>query len=199
MRSISVRLSALAALALFGTHPLTADVVRGWNAVLLGAIRVDKTPPPKASRAMAMTHVAMVDSVVGVLGGYEPYAVTEPAGPTPLSAEAAAAAAAHMVLGSLFPGQQATFDAALTTSLAAIQDGAAETHGIAWGHHVAEAILALRADDGAAAIVPYSWPEGASWWEPTPPAFAAPAFPNRPHVMPWSLEHGSALRRHPLR
>lgn len=194
MRSISVRLSALAVLALLGTHPLTADVVRDWNAVLLGAVRVDRTPPPKASRAMAMTHVAMYDSVVGALGGYEPYAVTEPAGPLPLSAEAAAAAAAHMVLGELFPAQQATFDAALTSSLATIPDGAAETNGIAWGHHVAAAILALRAADGAAAVVPYSGPEGASWWEPTPPAFAAPAFPNWPYVMPWSLARGSELR-----
>lgn len=188
------RVSALVSLALLGTQPLAADAVLDWNSVLLAAVRADLTPPPKACRAMAMTHVSMYDAVIGVVGGREPYAVREPAGPGPISAEAAAAAAAHKMLVALFPAQQATFDAALATSLAGVPDGPAEAHGVAWGEHVAQRILDLRADDGSAATVPYAWPEGASWWEPTPPAYLPPAFPNWPEVRPWSLGHGAQLR-----
>lgn len=194
MPSTPWRVSALVALALLSAPPVSADVVLDWNSTMLAAVRTDRTPPPKASRAMAIMHVSIYDAVIGVLGGYEPYAVREPAGPGPISAEAAAAAAAHRALVALFPAQQATFDAAFAASLAAIPDGPAEAHGVAWGHHVAERILELRADDGSNAVVPYTWPEGASWWEPTPPGYLPPAFPNWPQVRPWSLGRGSQLR-----
>ncbi len=186
--------TALVALALASAPPLAADVILDWNSTTLAAIRADRTPPPKASRAMAITHVSMYDAVIALVGGYEPYAVHDPVGPGPLSAEAAAAAAAHKALVALFPAQSATFDAALATSLAAIPDGPAKTNGVTWGEHVAQRILDLRANDGASADVPYTWPEGAGWWEPTPPAFASPAFPNWPSVTPWSLAFGSELR-----
>jgi membrane-associated phospholipid phosphatase len=170
-----------------------ADVVIDWDKVLLDAVRVDKTPPPKASRAMAAVHVAIYDAVVGILGGYTPYHVTASA-PAGASAEAAAAAAAHKVLVALYPAQQATFDAALTTSLAAIPDGTAKTAGISWGESVAGEILALRADDHAAQVVSYSDPTGALWWIPTPPAFAAALLPNWPLVTPWCMTSGAQFR-----
>src|ERR1700682_344519 len=42
---------------------LSSNVVLDWNATLLEAIRIDKTPPPPASRAMAMVHLAMYDAI----------------------------------------------------------------------------------------------------------------------------------------
>ena len=112
-----------------------ADAVSDWNEELLDAIRTDRTSPPRASRAMAIVHVSIFDALVGILGGYTPYHVTDDA-PAGASPEAAAAAAAHRALSALFPAQQATFDAALTASLAAIPNGAAKTAGIAWGEDV---------------------------------------------------------------
>jgi PAP2 superfamily len=176
--------------------PARADVVLDWNNVLLQAIRVDRTAPPRAGRALAMVHVAVFDAVNGILGGYTPYAVTDPA-PAGASPEAAAAAAAHDVLVSLFPAQQATFDAALTTSLAAIPNGPAKTSGIAWGEHVADAILALRANDRSGDVVPYFAPTGAHWWIPTPPAFAPALLPNWPIVTPFAMTSGSQFRLGP--
>src|SRR5439155_13969312 len=41
------------------THSLRADVVTDWNSAALNAIRIDKTPPPKSSRALAIFHVAI--------------------------------------------------------------------------------------------------------------------------------------------
>ncbi|PYQ36687.1 MAG: hypothetical protein DMF55_03955, partial [Acidobacteria bacterium] len=40
-----------------------ADVVIDWNNAALAAIKVDRTPPPKAARALAILHVAIYDAV----------------------------------------------------------------------------------------------------------------------------------------
>ena len=173
-----------------------ADVVLDWNEVLLQAIRVDRTSPPRAARAMACTHVSIYDSVVGILGGYEPYHVTDHA-PGGASAEAAAAAAAHAALTALFPAQQATFDEALAASLAAIPDGAAESAGVAWGSEVANRILELRAEDHSTDVVSPYFPLGANWWNSTPPAFAPALHPNWPLVTPWAMTSGSQFRGGP--
>jgi len=190
-KRIGLGLCAIALLGLAG--PARADVVIDWDNVLRNAVRTDKTPPPKASRAMAAVHVAIFDAVNGLLGGFTPYHVTATA-PAGASPEAAAAAAAHKVLAALFPAQQATFDAALTTSLAAIPNGAAKAAGVSWGESVAAQILALRANDHSADVVTYSAPTGASWWIPTPPAFAAALLPNWPTVTPWCMTSGSQFR-----
>src|SRR5262245_3333419 len=110
---------------------VTADVVTDWNSVLLNAVRTDRTPPPRMTRAGAMMNAAIYDAVNGILGGFVPYHVTDTA-PAGASPEAAAAAAAHKVLAALYPAQAATFDAALAASLAAVPDGPAKQSGIAW-------------------------------------------------------------------
>lgn len=185
MRKRFLRLALAAALfALAG--PVGADVVLDWNEVTLDAIRVDRTAPPRSARALAVVQVAVYDAVVGILGGFAPYHAQGPA-PAGASPEAAAVAAAHHALSSLFPAQAATFDAARTASLAAIPDGPAKDAGIAWGTQVADAILALRAGDGAGAVLLYESLVGAGWWNPTPPAFAAALLPQWPDVTPWAI------------
>src|SRR6476661_2662838 len=120
--------SGLCMVALLGlAGPVHADVVNDWNNILLQAIRVDKTPPPKSSRAIALMNVAVFDAVNGLVGGYTPYHVTSAPPPGGGAPEAAAVAAAHKALVALFPAQAATFDAAQVTSLAAIPDGPAKT------------------------------------------------------------------------
>lgn len=188
-------LSALLAAALAVVAPATApaDVVLDWNEVVLDAIRTDRTPPPRATRALAMTHVAVFEAVNAVLGGYGTYHEVGDA-PDGASPEAAAAAAAHRVLGALYPAQQASFDAALAASLAAIPDGPAETTGREWGVTCADAILELRRADHSADLVDSYAPPGAGWWAPTPPGFAPALLPNWPRVTPWALRHLAALR-----
>jgi membrane-associated phospholipid phosphatase len=170
-----------------------ADVVLDWNEVLLDAIRVDKTAPPKAARAMACVNVSMYDAVNGIVGGSAPYAVTDPA-PAGASAEAAAVAAAYTSLVALFPAQQATFDAAKAVSLAAIPNGQAKVTGLKWGELVAEAILELRANDHSGDTDIWEAPLGGGWWLATPPAFAPPLLPNWPHVTPWAMISGTEFR-----
>lgn len=174
-----------------------ADIVIDWNNVALNAIRVDKTAPPKAARALACVHVAVFDAVNSVTGGpYTPYHVQPVEFVAPVSEEAAAAAAAHRALVDLFPAQRATFDAALATSLAAIPDGPAESGGVSWGRGVAEQILALRADDHSGDTVDYEPPSGGLWWSPTSASVPA-LLPNWPYVTPWSMTSGSQFRLGP--
>src|SRR5687768_15368545 len=115
---------------------LAADMVLQWNEILLDAVRTESTSPPRASRAMAIVHAAIYDSVNAIDRTHEVYAVHVLASPIS-SREAAVAAAAHRALSSLFPAQQATFNAALTASLATIPNGAAENLGVALGVQVA--------------------------------------------------------------
>jgi len=110
--------------------PARADVVTRWNEAALGAVRAEKTPPPRASRALAMLHVAMYDAVNGIIRSHEPYLVRE-AAPASASIEAAASAAAHAVLVSLFPADTATFDDLHSAVLATIRDGTRKQRGIA--------------------------------------------------------------------
>lgn len=175
-----------------------ADVVLDWNKAALDAIRVDKTAPPKASRALACVHTAIFDAINSASGGtYEPYLVQPVEFLAPVSLEAAAAAAAHASLVDLFPAQKAAFDAALDASLAAIPDGPEETSGIAWGRSVADQILAVRHEDHSGDTVDYGAPAGANWWAPTPPAFASALLPGWPRVTPWAMTSGSQFRQGP--
>src|SRR5687767_5508992 len=111
---------------------MAADTVLEWNEVAVEATRVARLSPNFQTRALAMVHGAVFDAVNGIEGGYAPYLVARRA-PIWASEEAAAAVAAHRVLVSLLPAQEATLDAALASSLAAVPDGPAENAGVAYG------------------------------------------------------------------
>ena len=162
-----------------------ADVISDWNLTAITAIKTAGIAPLPGTRALAMTHVAQFDAVNAVAGGYAPYAVTLSA--PQASAEAAAAQAAHDVLVSLFPPQTAILDAALAASLAVVPDDRAKTDGLALGHTVAAAVIALRASDGSTAVVPYVPGSGPGVWIPTPPAFAPALLPQWRYVTPWTM------------
>ncbi len=194
MRIRPLTLALAAALACGVVSGAAADTVTDWNAAILDAIRVDRTNPPRATRNMALMNTSIFDAVNGIAPAYHHYHVA-PAAPAGASPEAAAAAAAHRVLSAVYPAQQAAFDAQLADSLAAVPDGAAEDDGVAWGEQVADAILALRADDGSTSVVDYLSPTGANWWVPTPPAFAPALLPQWGSVAPWCLSKSSQLRQ----
>jgi hypothetical protein len=172
-----------------------ADVVIDWNQITLatqaavsGGIR---TPP--ASRALAMVHAAIYDSVNAIDRRYSVYAVN--AQPAPgASLEAATAAAAHAVLVSLYPSRQANLDAAYASSLSLIPNGLSKTDGISLGESVAAAILALRSSDGSTTTLPYTQPPGPGIWQPTPPTFAPALFVAWGNVTPFTLRSGSQFR-----
>jgi hypothetical protein len=169
-----------------------ADVVTDWNRVTLdtqasaGAIR---TPP--ASRALAMVHVAIFDSINVIDRKYEVYAVdAQP--PDGASPEAAAAAAARTVLLGLYPGQQPSIDAAYAVSLSQIPDGQAKIDGINLGEFVGASILVLRNGDGASVNPSYSQPVAPGIWQPAVPGTAL--FVGWGQVTPFAIRSCSQFR-----
>jgi len=171
-----------------------ATVVADWNVTLLNAVKATSANPPRASRAMAMVHGAVYDAVNGINGPYQPYRVLTPASGN-ANRTASAAAAAHRVLSSLFPTQQAAFDAQLAASLAQVPDGKAKQNGIAYGQFVADEMLAWRATDHANDPPP-PWPDGVNpgEWRRTPPAFADPLLPHWGSVTPFAMTSGDQFR-----
>jgi hypothetical protein len=79
----------------------------------------------------------------------------------------------------LFPSKQEALDASYAASLAALSDddgdgGQSRERGIAWGAHVAQAVLTWRANDGFGdSRPPFLGGTATGQWRPTPPAFGA--------------------------
>lgn len=189
-----MKLHALLTLTVICTASICrADTVTDWNSVALQAIRTDKTSPPKASRALAILHASIYDSVNGIRRTHAPYLVSGHV-PASASVEAASAAAAHQVLASLFPAQRTNFDAAYATSLAGIRNLPQKRMGIAWGRLVANRILAARARDGSTNVVAAPPYVAVGDWVPTPPVFAAFLLPQWGQVKPFAMSSSAQFR-----
>jgi hypothetical protein len=173
--------------------PAGADVVNDWNSSALDAIRAERTPPPIASRALAMLHASIYDAINGIARTHEPYFV-QSAVPSSASKEAAASAAAHKILAALFPAQAPGFDALHAATLATLSDGPRKSHGVAWGESVAGHILALRANDNSQTSVPLALGSGPGAWQPTPPGFAPFLLPQWAFVAPFAMPADSHFR-----
>lgn len=170
-----------------------ADVVTDWNTAALNAIRGNRTPPPRASRALAILHASIYDAVNGIGRTHSPYMV-ESRAPVSLSKEAAASAAAHEVLLALFPTNAPAFDALHASTLATIGDGPHKQKGAAWGKHVASQVLAVRALDGHDGVAPPLPAPLAGDWVPTPPAFAPYLLPHWATLTCFSMNEPSQFR-----
>ncbi|HEV8713102.1 MAG TPA: vanadium-dependent haloperoxidase [Candidatus Binatia bacterium] len=195
MRSRRCLFCFLTALCL-STRLVAADGVTDWNTAALNAIRALNTPPPAASRNLAILHASIYDAVNGVLRTHTPYLVTGQV-PAGASIEATAVAAAHHVLVSLYPTLQADFDALYNESLATIREGPQKDHGIVWGRFVATSILQWRSTDGSAKMVNYVPGTEPGQWRPTISfgGIVRPALlPQWGSVTPFALANGSQFR-----
>jgi hypothetical protein len=106
--------------------------------------------PGEAAVYMGIVHVAIYDAAVAIEGGYRPYTTT-PTAPVGTSPNAAIATAAYDTLTGLQPqlgANQTILDNDYAAYMAAIPDGTAKSDGIAVGHQAAQAVLALRVNDG---------------------------------------------------
>ena len=98
-------------------------------------------------------------------------------------------------LDALLPSQQSTIDSFFQSSLAQIGSGERVQRGVAYGEQVANAVLAARANDGAAATPPVFTPlPGPGEYLLTPPAFAPAGFTQTQHVTPFVLDSASQFR-----
>jgi hypothetical protein len=192
----AIFLTALVALATFSAPALASglDAVLLLNQVALDAIRTDKTPPPMASRDLAIMHASIFDAVNSISRLYQPYHVNIVADKN-TSMEAAALTAGFTALSSLFPSQN--FDALKVSALSAIPDGLSKTSGISLGQNVANQMLAWRAGDGWNATSNYVPGTQPGDWRPTPPGYAPFLVPQWPDVTPFTMSPGNQFRQPP--
>src|SRR5207253_3625461 len=146
----------------------------------------DRPAPHMASRNLAILHAAIYDAVNGISRTHQAYFV-DSAVAASASLAAAASAAAHTVLISLFPAHAADFDDLHTATLGAIPDGPQQDMGVKCGKSVAANILAWRAGDGSDAMVDPPSGSGPGEWVPTPPAFAGYLLPQWGDCMPFAI------------
>ncbi len=131
-----------------------ADPVLAWNSLLLSINAIDHSlqnpdqeGPAKSSRAFAIVHVAIFDTVNSIVGGFTPYAVS---GQAPgASVPAAVSAAAYTTLSDLYPQHRNEIVRFFQAYMATIPEGPSKAAGLALGTSVGQAILSLRRGDGS--------------------------------------------------
>ncbi len=139
------------------------EIVHRWNTIAINATGLDHTPPRpgedrayyeqlgpgRASRAMAMAHIALFDAYNATSGGkYRGYTSVAPARGN-VSQEAAVAQAVHDTLVVLFPAQRNLLDASLEEDLSEVKNANARAAGVELGRRIAAELVALRQDDGS--------------------------------------------------
>ena len=172
-----------------------------WNRTLLGIVRTPGAQPKSVhpTHSFALLHAAIYDAVNAIDGTHRPYLVDLPTASPTASQDAAAAAAAHAVLVTLYPNFQALLDAQLQQSLAPIPEGVEKAEGLSIGQTVADQILALRSGDGSTAPpIPYVFGDAPGEYQSTPPNFPPqPQFTQWAHVTPFALERARQFRPGP--
>lgn len=175
---------------------VAGDSVIAWNETAFeAAVRAhDYKDPFPHLRALTMMHLAMHDAVNGVSLKYGRYASNRSdEGADPL---VAAAAAAHGVLSSAYPGQSALLDAKLAETTAAAPSSAARDRGLALGKAAALSVLGARAADGSDAPDRYTPGTGPGRYRFVPPLELVyrPAWRN---VRPFALATNDQFRSKP--
>lgn len=176
----------------------TADMVLQWNETAVDVLRADQTLPGPgwSSRALAITSLAIFDSVNSVDGSFDPYRVRlSNYTRNNTSIDAAVASAAHRVLTKLYPAQKTMLDTELTASLAQVPNGPKENRGVQLGRQVADVLLRSRAHDGSSNTVQYTPNPAPGHWQPDPLNPGQTAWgPAWGDVKPFALRRGSQFR-----
>ncbi len=165
----------------------TFDRLFMWNEIALDTTAIDHTPlqpgearvfgeqygPARASRAMAIIHIAMFEAVNAVTQRYRSYTGL-PRATGGISLDSAIGQSAHDALVQLYPSQGGRLDAILALDAAHHPGGAAElTAGHALGAAAARSIISLRSADGSQVPDPrvggpFSPVGGVGHWSPDP-------------------------------
>lgn len=210
IRALSIHLITAAALAALSAIPAFANEAIKWNETAARVAVAGGQNPIQQTRTVAMVQAAVHDALNAIKPRYMAYYYEGPAS-AGASTEAAVAAASLAVLAEVLPsfGAPAQRTAALAlleeayrTALAGIAEGQSKQDGIAVGKAAAEAVCALRKEDGATRSAPYTPASGPGRWRPHPnpdppnpmikdpklaPGFAASTLPGWGNVTPFTL------------
>lgn len=136
----------------------TPNAVTDWAAIVQQAIHNPPAAPRSAGTSEilhAMVMLAVYDAAVAVEGGYQPYVAEIRRLPYADVRAAVATAAYRTARARIVSSQAAWLDQQYATYLSAVPESLGKAEGIRVGETAAQAVLALRANDGFDAIVPY--------------------------------------------
>jgi len=201
MNKISIAIAATVSVLSIAAPARANAVVLEWNTIARTLTVVPALSPVEQTRVMAIVQVAVHDAVSGITRRYHTYQSLGRA-PHHATPDAAAIAAAYYSLKGLF-GATATVNGKSLDTLFAdsltLHGLSNLDSGIEFGRTAALGILALRADDGAAAARgPYVPPPDAGSpgvWVPL--GTQVPLLPGWGNVMPFVLHRGSQFRPGP--
>jgi hypothetical protein len=181
-----------------------ANQVLEWNQIFIDTLIATNTANSSSQRLGAIVHTAIFDAYNGIERRYTPVFVPQSA-PRGASRRAAVIAAAYTTLVALFPSQAQVLTDRYVASLAALSDdgedgGQSRERGIAWGTHVAQAVLAWRATDGfSASYPPFFGGTAVGQWRPTPPAFGPMSAQGLAFTAMFVLDNNTQFRPEPPR
>jgi hypothetical protein len=167
-----------------------------WNTIALQATLTGPFSPPQETRSMAMMSIAVFNAVNAITRVFESSGEKIPADRS-ASIPAAIAAASHRVLSALYPKARAALQASYDSSIARIAAGPQREAGISAGLAAANAVIAMRSNDGAFDKVSHTSGSGAGAWVTTPPPHLAALEPGWGRVKPFALDSGSQFRPQP--
>jgi len=177
-----------------GFSGVAVDPITEWSIAASTAAAASGMAPLRTPITLAILHLAMYDAVNAVTFEREPYAAS-PRVVRPASAHAAAIEAGYRVLVAEFPTQQTVLDATYEKLLAGVGESpVARKNGAEIGAGVARTLLALRANDGRNAAVPYLPGSGPRAWVPTAPAFLPATTAFLANVVPFTMDSGAQFR-----
>ncbi|MFN7951276.1 MAG: chloroperoxidase [bacterium] len=191
-----------------GEPAASPEWVLRWNRIAIDASGFDhahageQLGPGKSSRAMAIVHLAIFDALDGIEPRYASYR-EHPQPAANASPRIAIAQAARDTLIALYPAQASQLDAELVADLNREPDTQARSEGARFGHDVAMAILAERAEDRADLSTPeheraYPISSSAGHWRPDPVhPTQAPLGAYWGEVAPFALASASQFRAPP--
>jgi membrane-associated phospholipid phosphatase len=186
-----------------------------WTEKQLDLIKKHRTNPPRASRGLALVHVAMYDAMVSAWNTKHSYpyrvrpdrldpslkpAVPQSFEPTYPSEHAVMAGAASRVLAYLYPEEKAELarleqEAALSRLWAGANYRSDVEKGLELGRAVADLVIARASADGSnSAWDGFGRLTGLGYWEPAPPAFGGPVEPVWGAVKTWLMSRGNQFR-----
>jgi hypothetical protein len=169
-----------------------ANQVITWDQIALQEIEDDASTPEYASRGLAIMSASVYDALNSIDG--TPGYYVKVTAPADASAAAAVATAAYTALSYLYPAQQTFLNSSLTAALGSIADGQSKADGEAVGQSVANAIIAMRKDDGSTDFVDYTPGSASGDWQPTAPAYAPAENPQWATLKPFAMTSDSQFR-----
>ncbi len=127
--------------------------------MLVGILNTPGAQPAtiQPTRSLAILHAAIYDAVDSIERTSAPYLLSIKS-PRRASPDAAAAAVGFAVLANLYPSQQEALSAQFASSLSQVPNGYHRFEGVRVGEAVANALLALRSDDGSGLAQPVFTP-----------------------------------------